>query len=222
MLQVMFSLFLILVGQSAIAQIKPGVITNEQQVQNWSSFVLSGRSARMTTSSVTKTGTSITLALEMNQPCTNLEMKLIFGLAKPRETAGTLRWLITMRVDYQQPVFGNIDYNASVGDKTAIFTLNKLQEFPALFRAMVDGQSILMRADTQDGKLVDTVAFPLFGFTASYNRMKSLCQQLVATRPSTNSAGPENLRQLPRHPDLPQSPNAPQTPALPRHPSSGV
>lgn len=222
MLRIVFSLFLILVGQGAIAQITPGAPTSHQRVQNWSSFVLSGKSARMTTSSVTKTGTPVTLALEMIQPCKLIEMKLIFDLPRPRETAGTLRWLITMRVDYQQPVFGDIDYDASVGDKFAIFTLNKLQEFPVLLREMIDGQNILMRADTQDGKLVDTVAFPLFGFTASYNRIKSLCQQLATTRPNTNPAGPESLRQLPRHPDLPQNPNAPQTPTLPRHPNSGT
>lgn len=220
MVRIVLSLLLILLGQSAVAQIRPGVITNEQRVQNWSSFVLSNRSARMTTSSVTKTGTSVTLALEMSQPCTSLDMKLIFGLNSPRESAGTLRWLITMRVDYQQPVFGNIDYVASAGDKTAIFTLNKLREFPELLRGMIDGQSILMRADTQDGKLIDSVAFPLFGFTASYNRMRNLCQQLTATRPNTSPTGPENLRQLPRHPNLPPNPDAPQTPALPRHPNS--
>ena len=222
MVRILFSLMLILAGASAVAQVRPGAITNEQRIQNWSSFVLSNTKARMTTSSVTRGGASITLALEMSQPCTSIYMRLIFDLPKPRESAGTLVWLITMRVDYQQPIFGNIAYEASTGDKFAIFTMNSLPEFPQLLRGMIDGQSILMRADTQDGKLIDTVAFPLFGFTASYNRIRSLCQQLVTTRPNTSPPGPENLRQLPRHPNLPPDTNEPQVPTLPRHPNSGT
>lgn len=210
---------------SSLAQVIPGSIANEKQIQNWSSFSLdvSGeRYARMTTTSTANTGDRVTLAIQMQPPCDQLSMRLIFGLSAARTRAETMKWLLTMRVDSQQTLFGEITYNASVGDKFAMFTLNTLPQFPDLLQGMIVGQGIQMRADDQAGKAIATIGFSLYGFTASFNRMKSMCQQFATSRPNPNSGGVNNLRQLPKSPDLPPNPNVPQVPTLPKHPNSGV
>jgi hypothetical protein len=219
MIKAFLAVVAFLAWNSAFAQIKPGEIKSEQIAQDWSSFILSNTSARMTTSSKTRTGTPVTLALQMSPPCDGIFMRIIFRLPRARDDAGRLTWLLTMRVDNQRPLFGQISYNASIGDTFAIFTLDKLPQFPELLQGMIIGQGVQMRADELSGKEIDTVGFSLYGFTASYNRMKNLCQQLVPTTGRPNQGGSENLRQLPR-PSLPPNPNAPQTPTLPRHPNS--
>lgn len=225
MKQVFFALLLMLVGQNSFAQTITGGISSEQQSQNWSSFILDlsgNKEARMTTSSTASTGDRVTLAIQMQPPCNELKMTLIFGLSKPRQVAGTLTWLLTMRVDNQQPLFGSVKSISSIGDKFAIFTLDTLPQFPDLLHGMIIGQGIQMRADEQNGSVIGTIGFSLYGFTASFNRIKTLCQQLAATRPAPNTGGVENLRQLPRSSDLPPNPNVPQVPTLPKHPNSGV
>jgi len=225
MRQIFCAILIFCAGQTCFAQIDRGVITNKQQAQYWNSFTLDlagSKVARMTTAAVASTGDAVTLSLDLSPPCTGIDMNLIFGLPRPKEDATIVKWLLTMRVDSQQTLFGQITYNATVGDKLAIFTLNKLPQFPDLLEGMIIGQGIQMRADDLAGKPIASVAFSLYGFTASFNRIKSLCQQLVTTRPAPNSGGLENLRQLPRSPDLPPNPNVPQVPTLPKHPSSGV
>lgn len=227
MRQLFCALVIFCAGQTCFAQINRGVITNEQKAQNWESFTLdlSGRKvARMTTASVASTGDAVTLSLDVSPPCDVIYTNLIFGLSKPKEDVTPVKWLLTMRVDSQQTLFGQISYNPSIGDKFAIFTLHKLPQFPDLLQGMIIGQGIQMRADDQAGKPIATIAFSLYGFTASFNRIKSLCQQLITTRPAPNSGsgGLENLRQLPKATDLPPNPNVPQVPTLPKHPSSGA
>lgn len=227
MKQIFCALVIFFVGQTCFAQIDRGVIANQQQAQNWKSFTLDlsgSKTARMTTAAVASTGDSVTLSLDLSPPCKGIDMNLIFGLSKPREDAAAVKWLLTMRVDSQQTLFGQITYDATIGDKFAIFTLNKLPQFPDLLEGMIIGQGIQMRADDPTGKPIASIAFSLYGFTASFNRIKSLCQQLVTTRPAPNSGsgGLENLRQLPKATDLPPNPNVPQVPTLPKHPSSGA
>lgn len=225
MRQIFCALVIFCAGQTCFAQTNRSVITDEEKAQNWESFVLNRSArkvARMTTSSIANTGERITLSLDLSPPCDRIYTNLIFGLSKPKEDVIPVKWLLTMRVDSQQTLFGQISYTPAIGDKIAVFTLHTLPQWPDLLQGMIIGQGIQMRADDQAGKQIATIAFSLYGFTASYNRIKSLCQQLVATRPAPNSGGLENLRQLPRSSDLPPNPNVPQIPTLPKHPSSGI
>jgi hypothetical protein len=225
MRQIFVALVIFFAGQTSFAQTNRSVITDEQKAQNWESFVLNhpGRKvARMTTSSIANTGDRVTLSVDLSPPCDMIYTNLIFGLPKPKEDVTPVKWLLTMRVDSQQTLFGQISYIPAIGDKIAVFTLHKLPQWPDLLQGMIIGQGIQMRADDQAGKQIASIAFSLYGFTASYNRIKSLCQQLVATRPAPNSGSLENLRQLPRSSDLPPNPNVQQVPTLPKHPNSGV
>ncbi len=205
------------------AQVVIGKITNEQIVKSWSSFILdiSGeKSARMSTFSKSRSGEGVTLAINMFPPCTGLSMRFIYTLNKPIVESLQFKYLLTMRVDSNQPLFGEIVYDASPGDKMALFTLNTLPQFPDILSNMITGQKIYMRVDDMSGKAIDTISFSLYGFTAGYNRMDKLCSQIIQ---NPNHSGPsdlENLRQIPKDPVLPPNPNVPSSPVLPKHPNS--
>ena len=150
MRQLFCALVIFCAGQTCFAQNNRGVITNEQKAQNWESFALdlSGRKvARMTTSSIANTGDTVTLSLDTSPPCDTLYTNLIFGLSKPKEDVTPVKWLLTMRVDSQQTLFGQISYNPAIGDKIAIFTLHKLPQWP--LRQFVQSENGNLVADSR-------------------------------------------------------------------------
>jgi hypothetical protein len=134
----------------------------------------------MVTSAAASSGDTFYLMLDMAPPCTTVNLRLSFQhQPTPLKEAVQRNWLVVMRPDGVNPIGGYVTYNGKVGDPVAIFTLNALPEFPQLFQRMVAGQFIRTHFGNQDGKILAEMVFSLHGFTASYNRISSLCRQML-------------------------------------------
>lgn len=171
-----------------------GKVTKYERSQNWESFVVSapGRETRYR-SLTDSSDKQLMLSIEA-RPKDNCWLSMLF-IMPSKNTAlvdNELELTTTFFVD-GRTTNQSLSVMRTYKDLSTIFIYYQMdQRFPALYKAMQQGNRLRVRFEKTDGEFIQEFSFSLLGFSRSTDRAYELCTTAEAQPPRQTT--PKNTK----------------------------